>query len=73
MKKLLLIVLATLLPLAVSAYSAYIGGIYYDFYKLRQHVPSQEVIDFVNRDDEEILKHAPYWMKMPKYQPYKNS
>ena len=32
MKKLLLIVLATLLPLAVSAYSAYIGGIYYDFY-----------------------------------------
>ena len=47
--------------------------IYYDFYKLRQHVPSQEVIDFVNSNDEEVLKHTPYWMRMPKYQPYKNS
>ena len=47
--------------------------IYYDFYKLRQHVPSQEVIDFVNRDDEEVLKLAPYWMRMPKYQLYQDS
>lgn len=44
---------------------------YYDFYKLRQHVPSQEVINFVNRSTEDDLKHTPYWMLMPSYQPYK--
>jgi lysophospholipase L1-like esterase len=44
---------------------------YYDFYKLRQHVPSQEVINFVNRGAEDDLKHTPYWMLMPSYQPYK--
>ena len=46
---------------------------YYEFYKLRQHVPSQDVIDFVNRDASEDMKHAPYWMRIPKYQPYKNT
>ena len=45
---------------------------YYDFYKLRQRVPSQEVINFVNRSAEEDVKYTPYWMLMPKYQPYKN-
>ena len=45
---------------------------YYDFFKLRQRVPSQEVIDFINRNEEDNLKHAPYWMRMPKYQPYKS-
>jgi lysophospholipase L1-like esterase len=45
---------------------------YYDFYKLRQHVPNQEVIDFVNRDASEDALHAPYWALMPKYQPYAN-
>ena len=45
---------------------------YYDFYKLRQHVPNQEVIDFVNRDASEDSLHAPYWALMPKYQPYTN-
>ena len=45
---------------------------YYDFYKLRQHVPSQEVIDFINRDASKDMEHAPYWMRMPKHQPYKN-
>ena len=45
---------------------------YYDFYKLRQRVPSQEVIDFVNRNEKDNLEHAPYWMRMPKYQPYKS-
>ena len=43
---------------------------YYDFYKLRQHVPSQEVIDFVNRDEKEDMEHAPYWMRLSKFQPY---
>ena len=45
---------------------------YYDFYKLRQRVPSQEVIDFVNREATDDLRYAPYWMRMPSYQPYKN-
>ena len=45
---------------------------YYDFYKLRQHVPSQEVIDFINRDASKDMEYAPYWMRMPKHQPYKN-
>ena len=45
---------------------------YYDFFKLRQHVPNQEVIDFVNRDASEDAKHAPLWALMPKYQPYTN-
>ena len=44
---------------------------YYDFYKLRQHVPSQEVIDFVNRDESEDMEHAPYWKRIPQYQLYK--
>ena len=43
---------------------------YYNFYKLRQHVPSQDVIDFVNRDESEDLLHMPYWKLLPKYQPY---
>ena len=43
---------------------------YYDFYKLRQHVPSQDVIDFINRDESEDLLHTPYWKLMPRYQPY---
>ena len=46
---------------------------YYDFYKLRQRVPSKEVIDFVNRDAKEDRQYAPYWMRMPNYQPYKNN
>jgi len=46
---------------------------YYDFYQLRQHVPNQEVIDFVNRDASEDAKHAPFWALMPKYQPYENN
>lgn len=45
---------------------------YYDFYKLRQHVPNQEVIDFVNRDENEDTQYTPYWKTMPKYHPYKN-
>ena len=45
---------------------------YYDFYKLRQHVPSQEVIDFVNRDESEDMQHAPYWKRIPSYHPYKS-
>ena len=43
---------------------------YYDFYKLRQHVPSQDVIDFVSRDESENASHIPYWKAMPKYEPY---
>ena len=43
---------------------------YYDFYKFRQHLPSQEVIDFVNRDDTQDALHEPYWKQMPTYQLY---
>ena len=42
---------------------------YYDFYKLRQHVPNQDVIDFVNRNEDTM--RTPYWKSMPKYHPYK--
>lgn len=45
---------------------------YYDFYKLRQHVPSQEVIEFVKRDESEALQHTPYWKRIPCYKPDKS-
>ena len=43
---------------------------YYDFYKLRQHVPNQEVLDFVNRDksmDSITLRYR----NVPHYEPWK--
>ena len=44
--------------------------VYYDFYKLRQRVPSQEVIDFVNRDPSDDSLSMPYWKMLPLYKPY---
>ena len=43
---------------------------YYDFYKLRQHVPNQDVIDFVNRDKSEDSLHKPYSRMIPSYKPF---
>ena len=43
---------------------------YYDFYKLRQRVPNQEVIDFVNRDksaDSITMRYR----NVPHYEPWK--
>lgn len=43
---------------------------YYDFYQLRQHVPNQDVIDFVNRDKSEDSLRMPYWRMVPFYKPF---
>ena len=43
---------------------------YYDFYKLRQHVPNQEVIDFIDRNPADDSLRMPYWMLAPFYKPY---
>ena len=43
---------------------------YYDFYQLRQRVPNQEVIDFVNRDKSEDSLRMPYWRLAPFYKPF---
>ncbi len=42
---------------------------YYDFYKLRQHVPSDKVIEFVNLDQREDSIRTAGRIKMPFYQP----
>ena len=42
---------------------------YYDFYKLRQHVPSDEVIEFINLDQKEDSIQTARRIKMPFYQP----
>jgi lysophospholipase L1-like esterase len=43
---------------------------YYDFYKLRQRVPSQEVIEFVNRD-KSADSITMLYRTMPHYKPWK--
>lgn len=43
---------------------------YYDFYQLRQHVPSQEVIDFVNRDKSQDSITMLY-RTVPHYEPWR--
>ena len=43
---------------------------YYDFYKLRQRVPNQDVIDFVNRYKGEDSLRMPYLKLIPSYKPY---
>lgn len=45
---------------------------YYDFYKLRQHVPSEKVIEFVNLDRVEDSIRTSKRIKLPAYNPYKN-
>jgi lysophospholipase L1-like esterase len=45
---------------------------YYDFYKLRQHVPSEKVIEFVNLDQKEDSIRTLGRVKMPYYQPRYN-
>ena len=42
---------------------------YYDFYKLRQHVPSERVIEFINLDPTEDSIRTSGRVKMPFYQP----
>ena len=43
---------------------------YYDFYKLRQHVPSEKVIEFVNLDKKEDSIRTAGRIKFPSYNPY---
>ena len=43
---------------------------YYDFYKLRQHVPSEKVIEFVNLDQHEDSLRTAGRIKLPTYNPY---
>ena len=43
---------------------------YYDFYKLRQHVPSDKVIEFVNLDQKEDSIRTAGRIKLPTYNPY---
>ena len=43
---------------------------YYDFYKLRQHVPSDKVIEFVNLDRKEDSIRTAGRIKLPTYNPY---
>ena len=45
---------------------------YYDFYKLRQHVPSEKVIEFVNLDQKEDSIRTAGRIKLPVYNPYGN-
>lgn len=43
---------------------------YYDFYKLRQRVPSNKVIEFVNLDQHEDSIRTAGRIKLPTYNPY---
>ena len=43
---------------------------YYDFYKLRQHVPSDKVIEFVNLDQKEDSIRTAGRIKLPTYNPF---
>ena len=44
---------------------------YYDFYQLRQRVPSEKVIDFINSDRTIDSLRVLYRKQLPTYQPYK--
>lgn len=44
---------------------------YYDFYQLRQRVPSEKVIDFINSDKTIDSLRVLYRKQLPTYQPYK--
>jgi hypothetical protein len=43
---------------------------YYDFYKMRQHVPSEKVIEFVNLDWREDSIRTAGRIKLPSYNPF---
>ena len=45
---------------------------YYDFYKLRQRVPSKEVIEFINLDQREDSIRTAGRIRMPFYKPQYN-
>ena len=45
---------------------------YYDFYKMRQHVPSEKVIEFINLDHKEDSIRTSGRIRMPFYQPRYN-
>jgi lysophospholipase L1-like esterase len=42
---------------------------YYDFYKMRQHVPSENVIEFINLDQREDSIRTAGRLRMPFYKP----
>ena len=44
---------------------------YYDFYKMRQHVPSENVIEFVNLDARQDSIRTAGRLRLPHYQPFK--
>ena len=46
---------------------------YYDFFKLRKHVPKELVVDFINRDRKEDSIKKSYKIFLPVYQPYAQS
>lgn len=46
---------------------------YYDFYKLRQRVPNQEVIDFITGDEAQNASKMPYSRMIPSYNPFKTN
>jgi len=54
---------------AIGTYLAKSFTTYYDFYKLRQHVPSEKVIEFINLDPKEDSIRTSGRIKMPFYQP----
>ena len=43
---------------------------YYDFYQLRQRIPNQDVIDFVNGDERQNVQKMPYTRMIPSYKPF---
>lgn len=46
---------------------------YYDFYKLRQRVSNEEVIDFINGDEAQNAAKMPYSRMIPSYKPFKTN
>ena len=46
---------------------------YYDFYQLRKRVPSESVIEFINRDNTEDSIKETYKKLLPIYQPFAQS
>ena len=56
----------------IGSYLARSFTTYYDFYKLRKHVPSDKVIEFVNLNDTEDSIRTAGRIKIPVYNPYGN-
>ena len=56
----------------IGSYLARSFTTYYDFYKLRKHVPSDKVIEFINLDATEDSIRTAGRIKIPVYNPYGN-